>query len=124
MNVVLYTRDMEPITVIDLPMWALEAGDRRGIVALPVMPPVPLKFLDQGEPIPTLKARAVWLEFHRIRLRDSQSWIVTVNDDELALTLKPAWLPGQRAKINQYEDNTRRLSAMLLDVLAKGLGGH
>ncbi len=124
MNVVLYTRDMEPITVIDLPMWALEAGDRCGMVALQVIPPVSLKPLDPGVPIPMLETRAVWLEFHRIRLRDSQSWIVTVNDDELALTLKPSWLPGQRAKINQYEDSTRRLSAMLLDALAKGLGGH
>jgi len=27
-NVVLYTRDMEPVTVIDLPLWALEQGEK------------------------------------------------------------------------------------------------
>lgn len=123
MNVVLYTRDMEPITVIDLPMWALQVGERRGMVAVDVMPPLNPKWLDPKENLLD-HFRRVYLEFHRIRFHDKQSWLVTVDKDELALLLKPAWLPGQRAKINKYERTTRELSRMLLDVLARGVGGH
>ena len=124
MNIVLYTRDMEPITVIDLPLWALERGERLGFVNVEVMDPVPLP--KSGEPVHLdfIEARRVTLEFIPIRLRDNRSWLVTVDDDALALLLMPSWLPGQRGKINDYKRTTRELSRMLLDVLARGVGGH
>lgn len=126
MNIVLYTRDMEPITVIDLPMWALEHGERLGFVRLAMMDP-PLGFMGSGEPIAaieSLKRRTVTLEFQPIRLHDKRSWLITVDDEVLALNLKPSWLPGQRGTINGYERTARTLSHMLIDVLARGARGY
>jgi len=36
MNIVLYTQDFEPITVIDLPMWLLDKVDSEGYVKVAV----------------------------------------------------------------------------------------
>ena len=36
MNIVLYTQDFEPITVIDLPMWLLDKIDSEGYVKVAV----------------------------------------------------------------------------------------
>jgi hypothetical protein len=125
MNVVLYTRDMEPITVIDLPLWALEFAQRMGRVRIEAADPVDMNQLIPGQRVDSLRFHIVTLEFHRLLLsRDRESWIVTVDDDVLALKLRPAWLPGQRAKINQYESETKKLAGMLLDVLSRGVGGH
>ncbi len=125
MNVVLYTRDMEPITVIDLPLWALEFAQRMGRVRIEASDPVDMTQLMPGQRVDSLRFHIVTLEFHRLLLsRDRESWIVTVDDDVLALKLRPSWLPGQRAKINQYESETKKLAGMLLDVLSRGVGGH
>lgn len=126
MNVVLYTKDMEPITVIDLPMWALEHGERLGFVSVGVMDePIPFDQTSPTDPIPPLRSYAVTLEFHRLRmLGGKSSWLVTVDNDELALKMRPSWLPGQRGQINDYESVTRSLCSMLRDVLARGVGGH
>jgi hypothetical protein len=124
MNVVLYTRDFEPITVIDLPMWAIEHAMRQQFVHVAhIEEPQFLRFTDQIDD--TAKLRFVTLEFHELRLpRDRSMYLVTVDDEETALLLRPAWLPGQRAKINQYERNNKRLASMLLDVLSRGIGGR
>lgn len=120
MNVVLYTRDMEPITVIDLPMWALEAAERRDMIRLAVMDPIPFASLSVLDPLPSATLTTVGLQFHRMRLPGGRnSWLVTVDNDEVALKLKPAWLPGQRARINEYEKTTRQLASMLLGVLSQ-----
>lgn len=120
MNVVLYTKDMEPITVIDLPMWALELAERQGIVRLAV-PDEVRTFAEFG----SAHCWIVSLEFHRLLMPSgSQGWIVTVDNDELALKMRPSWLPGQRGQINDYESVTRSLCSMLRDVLARGVGGH
>lgn len=125
MNVVLYTRDMEPITVIDLPMWALEFAQRMGRVRIEAADPVDMTQLMPGQRVDSIRFHIVTLEFHRLLLsKDRESWIVTVDDDVLALKLRPSWLPGQRSKINQYESETKKLAGMLLDVLSRGVGGH
>lgn len=124
MNVVLYTRDMEPITVIDLPLWALEQGEKLNHIQVAVMDPVPLPGPGERALVDRMMARSVTLEFTPIRLGYKRSWLVIVNDDVLALKLTPSWLPGQRAKINQYESETKKLAGMLLDVLSRGVGGH
>lgn len=125
MNVVLYTRDMEPITVFDLPMWALEYAERMGRVLIQAADPVDMRPLNRAQRIELLQFSVVTLEFHRLHLPGGrQSWIVTVDNDVLALKLRPSWLPGQRAKINQYESETKKLAGMLLDVLSRGVGGH
>lgn len=123
MNVVLYTRDMEPITIIDLPMWALDHGERLGGVNVAVMDATQLEPVNPTDPVPPANFAIVRMAFHRLRFYDKQSWIITVDNDELALKLKPSWLPGQRGAINEYQRITSELSRVLLDVLARGLEG-
>lgn len=124
MNVVLYTRDLEPITVIDLPMWAIEMGQQRQLVSVAVVEDIPLTGLRYDMPIPLGVHKVVTLEFHKLRMDDKTSYLVTVDNDELALQLKPYWLSGQRGAINAYEHRIRSLCDGLLNVLRHGMGGH
>ena len=123
MNVVIYTRDMEPITIVDLPLHCLEFGERQRVVRVAIEDEIPLVPPDAGAPMaPAL--RTVSLMFTQLQMPGKRAWIIQTLDDELALLLRPSWLPGQRRKINEYERNNRRLATMLLDVLARGVGGH
>ncbi len=126
MNIVLYTRDMEPITIIDLPMWAVEIGERQRMVAVELMDPVRMAQPSDMSEDPRLMARTVWLDFHPIRFYDQKSWLITVENEELALLLKPSWLPGQRKMINDYERKVKNLTLNLLQALSAlaGRGGH
>jgi len=47
MNIVLYTQDFEPITVIDLPLWLLEKVDSDGYVKVAVPNAWTLKILQK-----------------------------------------------------------------------------
>ncbi len=124
MNVVIYTRDMEPITIIDLPLWALELAERRAHVQVEVINPVLLEPTSESVQIQSITARAVTLEFTPIRLGSARSWIITTRDEVLAMLLRPSWLPGQRGSINQYERTVRELSKALVDALSRGAGGN
>lgn len=125
MNVVIYTRGLEPITIIDLPMWAIEMGEKRQVVRVGIFDDVPLAPFGPGcKPFEEIQFRSVALEFHKMRLLNAESHLITTSDDELALRLKPSWLPGQRISINTYERNIRSLCAALLGELGYGLGGH
>ncbi len=118
MNVVLYTQDMEPITVIDLPRWALElAGAERyvNVAAVEEASPSTPGSIAETE----LSMHKVTLEFHVLRMPGGvKTWIVTTHDETLALRLRPSWLPGQRGAINQYERSIRTLSEGLLAALS------
>lgn len=115
MNVVLYTRDFEPITVLDLPMWLLEQMEKQGQVKVAVQEPVSWMVNSPEQPVtaePNL--RTVTLECLRIRWLDSTNkTIIVTQDDELALALKPDWLPGQRAQVNNYKETITNLVNML-----------
>jgi hypothetical protein len=119
-NIVLYTKDFEPITVIDLPLWALEMGEHRGFVRVAVMEPVPYVAMSQQDLILTSEVKTVTLEFHSMRWLNKQGRFITVDNDVLALKLKPSWLPGQRGRVNEYERTIRDLSTKLIEVLSLG----
>lgn len=122
MNVVIYTQDMEPITIIDLPLAAIQFGLKRQFLMLPV--PIPFQMIqDGGARIDDLVIRTVALEFNELRMPNGQtSWIVVTQDEEVALMLRPAWLPGQRGAINDYEGVIRRLRDALLLAVVRGMG--
>jgi len=48
MNVILYTQDFEPITVVDLPHWLLEAVEREGAVKVAVKRPITTRLYRAG----------------------------------------------------------------------------
>lgn len=122
MNVVLYTIDLEPITILDLPLGVLEFGEREGMVCLEAMAPLSFhRMCDPGYP-DELTFHQVRLRFHKLRFYGKESWMITTDDEELAMTLKPSWLPGQQGEVNRQRAAIRDLSNALLRAMQGGYG--
>ena len=104
MNVILYTLDFEPIIVVDLPMWMLDHVDRYGGCMVSVKRPITKNFVEQVA-IGTVKGpECVTIRQAKLKWHDgSIKTILFTEDEELALSLKPEWLPGQRLQVQNYE---------------------
>jgi hypothetical protein len=85
MNTILYTHDLEPITVVDLPVWIQESIESKGCAYILVKGRPP----QQDPPVVRVECK---------RIKDEQQvthkFFVTA-DEELCLTINPQWLPGQ-----------------------------
>lgn len=109
MKAVLYTSDMEPITIVDLPGFAFDMLRGRGQVVMNVMDPVCKWFV--GTPIDSSDESArhfARLEVKRVRItaeplvrRGQRSLMLFTEDDENALLLKAAFLPGQEYALQE-----------------------
>ena len=121
MNVVLYTQDFEPITVLDLPHWLLEQLERQGSVRVAVLRPVQYARLDASIPVGSVEGpQVVTIYCERLRWRDGTlKPILVTHDEELALTLRPHWLPGQVATVQSYRKAVRHLTEQLVRVMRK-----
>lgn len=120
MNVVLYTNNMEPITVLDLPQWLLEQLQRDGRVRIAVQAPLGLKITK--EPInpkdfPGLETVVIHLD--QVEWRGETKTVLVTDDEVLALRLRPQWLPGQRATYNGFRDHVNMLTQQLYKALKK-----
>ena len=121
MIVVLYTEDFEPIVPIDLPLWLLERLEQEGAVRVAVNKPIGFK----GEKIPVGTVGnedmpTVRIRYEKMRWHDGSLKIILVTpDEELALTLTPEWLPGQRAPILQYIGAMRKMHSELIKQIRK-----
>jgi len=121
MNVILYTEDFEPIIPIDLPLWLLERLEQEGAVRVAVNKPIGFK----GEKIPVgmvgnEDTPTVRIRYEKLRWHDgSLKTILVTPDEELALTLTPEWLPGQRAPIQLYLQTVRRMHDELIKQIRK-----
>ena len=104
MNIVLYTHDFEPITVVDLPMWLLEALEREGSVKVAVKRPITPDFVEKVAVGSVEGPETVTIQAKRLRWHDgSVKPIYVTNDEVLALTLKPEWLPGQVLQVQNFQ---------------------
>jgi hypothetical protein len=121
MNVILYTEDFEPIIPIDLPLWLLERLEQEGAVRVAVNKPIGFKGekipvgMVGNEDTPTVRIRYEKLRWHDGTLKT----ILVTPDEELALTLAPEWLPGQRAPIQMYLQTVRRMHDELIKQIRK-----
>lgn len=114
MNIVLYTRDFEPITVLDLPLWLIEQMERQGGARVAVQEPASSQWMSADPPPEEPTTKTVTLRCVRLTwLGGQQKTIIITDDDELALRLKPEWLSGQRAQINNYKQTIDNLVYML-----------
>jgi hypothetical protein len=103
-NVILYTTDFEPITVVDLPMWMLEHVERYGGCKVAIKRPVTADFIERVAVGTVEGPECVTIRQARLRWADgSVKTILVTEDDVLALTLKPEWLPGQRLQVQNME---------------------
>lgn len=121
MNVVLYTNDFEPITVLDLPVWLLEQMEKVGYVRVAVQEPLTNVLAKAPEDLSQfLQPKVVTIRCEKLRWRDGTlKPILITPDEELALMLKPEWLPGQRAAVNSYKNTVRFLTDQLVKVMRK-----
>lgn len=120
MNIVLYTQDFEPITVVDLPMWLLDAVEREGSVKVAVKRPITPDFISKVAVGSVEGPETVTIEAKRLRWSDGDTKLIYVTkDDVLALTLKPEWLPGQILQIQNYTAAINWLSKQLKILMKK-----
>ena len=95
MNVVLYADDLEPITVIDLPMEAFKFFQQGQVWRVPVLDPVEFFALAPTNLDATCRIVTIWAE--EFRRGNKRSWMLFTRDEEAALLLRSALLPGQVA---------------------------
>jgi len=118
MNVVLYTEDLEPITILDLPLWLLEQMEKQGAVRVAVVRP--FQVTDDAMPDVFERLPTVTIYCEKFRWRDGKiKTILITPDEELALMLKPDWLPGQRGTIQGYQKVIRSLTTSLIKAMRK-----
>lgn len=120
MNIVLYTHDFEPITVVDLPMWLLEALERDGAIKVAVKRPITPDFIAKVAVGSVEGPETVTIEAKRLRWHDGSVKPIYVTKDEvLALTLKPEWLPGQVLQVQNFQSAISWLGKELKHQLRK-----
>ena len=118
MNVVLYTKDFEPITVLDLPLWLLEQMEKQGAIRVAVMRPPSI--VPPSEPIDFKFPETVTIYCEKLRWKDGTTKpILITHDEELAMILKPDWLPGQRQVVQGYQKALRSLTESLIRAMRK-----
>ena len=103
MKAVLYTQQLEPITVVDLPMWALEKLGKGEYINIPVpLPPVlvPGRF---PEPVDLYREQRVVIHGERFTRRGCDVLMLFTNNEETALMLKAAFLPGQEGEVQNRQ---------------------
>lgn len=101
MRAVLYATDFEPITIIDLPPTVLHYIAVHQQVNLAVMEPV--KFESPDDEHEPLKIRHVNIRAERIKRGEHEAWMLFTADEESALLLKAAFLPGQVGELRSRE---------------------
>lgn len=120
MNIVLYTHDFEPITVIDLPMWLLETAEREGAVKVAVKRPLTKDFVEKVAVGTVEGPETVTIRAMRIQWYDGTiKTVYYTKDDVMALTLKPEWLPGQQLQVQNFQSAIRWLSGNLKRLMQK-----
>jgi hypothetical protein len=121
MNVVLYTQDFEAITVLDLPVWLLEQLEKRGSVRVAVLRPVQFAPVNTSVPVGSVEGpEVVTIYCEKLRWRDGTlKTILITHDEELALALRPHWLPGQVSTVQSYQKAIRHLTDQLVRVMRK-----
>ena len=81
MNIVLYTHDFEPITVVDLPMWLLEALERDGSVKVAVKRPITPDFVERVAVGSVEGPETVTIQAKRLRWHDGSVKPIYVTND-------------------------------------------
>lgn len=95
---VLYADDLEPITVLELPAFVRDHLERHGVVRLPVMEPVSYVGAPGLPRNDSMRVVEVWAE--RFARKGQSHLMLFTRNDENALLLRAAFLPGQRREMN------------------------
>ena len=105
MRVVLYTHDVEPITILELSAWAYEFLRKHRTVRLPVVQAPRMCVLNAGSPPPDSEHSLCLVEItaETLRRNGETHMMLFTHHEEQALLLKAAFLPGQRHQLREQE---------------------
>lgn len=105
MRTVLYTHDLIPITVLDLPKHALEILHERGSVRLATQPPIQTRYDPEAARVALqhLRIEIVTITAEPLVRGRAEAWMLFTRDEESALALKAAFLPGQAREVRDRE---------------------
>jgi hypothetical protein len=106
MNVILYTADFEPITVIDLPRWLLDRAEQQGAIRIAIK---------GGEKPDVITAYCKKIHWHDGSLKS----ILVTKDEVFALALAPTWLPGQIKVVQNSSRLLHRLHSKIIELMRK-----
>lgn len=122
MRIVIYDdEDMEPITVVNLRGVAerdIYALDMRLRLAIPAPPPAP------SEEVSFITMRVVDVTFERFLRRGKVHLMAFTKTADLAMLLKPDWLPGQRPTVEALWRENDKLTDLFMKALGVRLAGH
>ena len=107
MNVVIYTTDFEPITVVDLPRTVLDKIEQTGGVNLA---------LGSGETDVANMPKCALIMCKVKWFNGEEKPILVTRNEENALLLKPDWLPGQRGVYNMLYTEIKALTKRLINL--------
>jgi hypothetical protein len=116
MQAVLYTHEMEPITVIGLASWAWEKLWRGERIVIAVMEPIHVWM--NADPNDFPKVRKVEIYGEVFERRGNRTMMLFTGDEESALLLKADFLPGQRSELQAREG--RAFAKGFFDALQRG----
>lgn len=102
MDVVIYSRELEPITVLDLNMEVMDTLKEQHKCILRTPNGIDCRIY------------AIFLPWVSEEGELSNIMMVLTIDEEEALQLNPGWLPGQRSAVNMAIKGIRRLKAELM----------
>jgi hypothetical protein len=117
MKAVIYTEELLPITIVDLPVWAVDMLTKYAIIEIPVPPS--LEFTPpSNDPIRRAYIERVVVRGERFRklidgwrgvddIKYYESLILYTKDEESAMRLKAAFLPGQEVYMRDLMKNYR-----------------
>jgi len=102
MRAVLYTVNLEPITVISLNAWLARYLEEYKRVTLPLPVQMPRYYGPSIEDSEILRTVDIWSE--EFVYRKCKSVMLFTVDEVSALLLKSDFLPGQQAELNDRRD--------------------
>lgn len=119
MRVVIYSaEDLEPITVINLPITERDLEQRGMLWRVHVSPQISATWSTPDERPTAAPPPHVELQFERFMRGKQFGFMCFTNADALAMRLVPDWLPGQRGAVRAIERERDLLAKLLLASIA------
>lgn len=123
MHATVYTRDLEPITVVWLAPWAVRLLNETGRIAFAAEPPALVAY--ERDAVPQANSWVVRLRGELIRMGRAHTWLLIADDEDLALMLRAAFLPGQQGAVRERERKAAAEgAAMAFDIIRRLSDDH
>jgi hypothetical protein len=102
MRTVLYAHDMEPITILELNEFHVSILDKSPCLVIPITPEIKVTY-EPFNPMEMCNSWTVTITQERFIRHNEVHRFLFTHDEENAMLLKSAFLPGQRWALKQVE---------------------